>query len=111
MLLHYMFQVLEVANGFSKHFQSVYDNFFSWHHAASFLIHNVMIFLTLVFANNDDVCKAIMRMQPLDGIPSFTVKGYSQTFVPLLKFILNLSLFTQTLHAAWKKKTNNYSHL
>jgi hypothetical protein len=55
----------------------------SWHHA-----------------NDDDVCKAIMRMQPLDGIPSFNVKGYSWIFAPLLKFILNLSLFTQTFRAA-----------
>jgi hypothetical protein len=59
-------------------------------------------FLTPLFANDDDVCKAIM--QPLDGISSFNVKGHSRFFAPLLKFIWNLSLFTQTFRAAWKKK-------
>jgi hypothetical protein len=69
-----------------------------------------MIYLTPVFANDEDVCKAIMRLQLPNGIPSFNVKGYSPIFAPLLKFILNLSLFTQTFRAVWKI-SSDYSDL
>jgi hypothetical protein len=55
-----------------------------------------------------DVRKAIRRLKPsksvgLDGIPGFIIKGCTDTFVPLLKYIFNLSLFQQLFPSSWKK--------
>jgi hypothetical protein len=38
-----------------------------------------------------------------DGIPSFVIKGCSETFVPVLKFIFNLSQSENTFPNLWKQ--------
>jgi hypothetical protein len=66
---------------------------------------------TLVVAsvNDDDIRRAIKRFRStksvgLDDIPNFVVKGFSEIFAPLLKFIIDLSLSMQTFPMAWKKQ-------
>jgi hypothetical protein len=39
----------------------------------------------------------------LDGIPSFVIKGCSEIFVPVLKFILDFSLSQNTFPNLWKQ--------
>jgi hypothetical protein len=62
-----------------------------------------------VFSVTDaDVRKAIRRLKPsksagLDGIPGFIIKGCTDTFVSLLKYIFNLSLSQQLFPSFWKK--------
>jgi hypothetical protein len=49
-----------------------------------------------------------MRLRPsksvrIENIHAFIVKGCSDTFIPLLKFIFNLSLSQRSFPTLWKK--------
>jgi hypothetical protein len=53
-----------------------------------------------------DIRNATERLRPttsagLDGIPSSFIKGCSEIFVLVLKFIFNLSPSQNTLHKLW----------
>jgi hypothetical protein len=55
-----------------------------------------------------EVSKAIERLKPskcvgLDGIPSFIIKGCSDVFIPLLTYIFNLSVSSETFPSLWKE--------
>jgi hypothetical protein len=57
---------------------------------------------------NSDVHNATKRLRPtksvgLDGIPSFVIKGCSEIFAPIVKFIFNLSLFQNNFPNLWKQ--------
>jgi hypothetical protein len=63
--------------------------------------------LSFVSYSDSDVYNAIKILRPLisfglDGIPSFVIKG-SEVFLPVLKFILNLSLSQQKFPTLWKQ--------
>jgi hypothetical protein len=84
----------EIAEAFSKHFRSV--NSSSCPGTFPFINQSTDV-LSLAHISNLDVHNAINRRRPtksvgLDGIPSFVINGCSEIFVPLLKFIFNLSL-------------------
>jgi hypothetical protein len=90
------------AETFANHFKSVYDNT-----ASKFPSNPVTSFdvassdnLSLFPVTDADVRKAIRRLKPsesvgLDGIPGFIIKGCTDIFVLLLKYIFNLSLSQQ----------------
>jgi hypothetical protein len=64
--------------------------------------------LPLHFISDSDVQKAIKWLRPtklvaLDGIPSFVIKGCSEIFVPILRFIFNLNLSQNTSPKLWKQ--------
>jgi hypothetical protein len=64
--------------------------------------------LSLFFVIDADVRRTIRRLKPsksvgLDGIPGFIIKGCIDTFVPLSKYIFNLSLCQQLSPASWKQ--------
>jgi hypothetical protein len=76
------------------HFHPVCSSFCSG--TFSFINQSIKL-LYLVPISNSDVQNAIKRLRPsksvgLDGIPSFVRKGCSDMFVPVLKFVFNLSL-------------------
>jgi hypothetical protein len=57
--------------------------------------------------SNSDVQNAVKRLRPLksvglDGIPSFVINDCSEIFVPVLRFIFNLSLSQNTYPNLWK---------
>jgi hypothetical protein len=59
--------------------------------------------------DNDDVCKAIKRLQQtksigLDGIPGFVVKVCFEIPAPLLTFTFNLSFFHTDISCCMEKK-------
>jgi hypothetical protein len=96
----------KIANYFSKHFQSVYNNTPSG--VLKLLSTLCSVTLTVATVNVNDVNKAIKQLRStkyvgLDGIRRCVVKRSSETFTPLLKFIFNLSVSTQTFPATWKK--------
>ncbi|PNF20051.1 hypothetical protein B7P43_G05268 [Cryptotermes secundus] len=84
----------DVADEFSKHFQTVYHN-------PGPIVFPILLssseFLPLASVSDSDVIKAIKRLRPsksvgVDDIPGFIIKGYTDIFVPILKHIFNLSL-------------------
>jgi hypothetical protein len=97
----------DTADAFSKHFQSVYNSSCPRFDTFSFVKHcteNV----PLAFISDSDVQNAIKRLRPtksvgLDGIPDFVIKGCSKIFVPILRFIFNLSLSQNTFPKLWKQ--------
>jgi hypothetical protein len=55
-----------------------------------------------------DICKALTRLRlsesvGLDAIPGFVVKDCSEIFVPVLKYIFNLSLSRHYFSTLWKQ--------
>jgi hypothetical protein len=95
----------DIAEAFSKYFQSVYSN--SCYGTSSSVNQGAEI-LHLAPISNSDVQNAIKRLRPsksagLDGIPSFVTKGCCEIFVPVLRFIFNLSLSQNTFPNLWKK--------
>jgi hypothetical protein len=81
----------------SKYFQSVYSGFCSG--TLSSVDQCAEIF---------DVQNTMKRLRPTkpvgpDGIPSFVTKGCSEIFVPVLKFIFNLSISQNTIPNLWKQ--------
>ena len=102
--------VVQVAEAFANHFKSVYDNT-----ASKFPSNPITSFdvtssdnLTLLPVTDADVRKAIRRLKPsksvaLDGIPHFITMGCTDIFVPLLKYICNLSLSQQLFPSFWKQ--------
>jgi hypothetical protein len=65
----------------------------------------------VIFAKFEGI--ATKKICQLGDIRSSILKGCSEMFAPLLKFIFNLSSFfsTQTFPAAWEKKGSQYSDL
>jgi hypothetical protein len=88
----YLIEPCEVADEFSKHFQSVYNNpcpdVFPTFSSSS-------VFLSLGPVSDLDVFKA--KSVGVDGIPGFIIMGCTDILVPALKYItrINLSLFQQ----------------
>jgi hypothetical protein len=96
----------DIAEAFSKHFQSVYS---SACYGTSSSVNQGAENLRLAPVFNYDVQKAIKRQRPsksvgLDGIPSFVVKSCCEIFVPVLRFIFNLSLSQNTFPNLWKQE-------
>jgi hypothetical protein len=81
----------DIAEAFSKHIQSVYSS--SCPHFDTFSsVKHCTENLPLAFISDFDVQNAIKRLRPtkavgLDGIPSYVIKGCSEMFVPVLRFI------------------------
>jgi arginine decarboxylase-like protein len=95
----------DIAEAFSKHFQSVYGS--SCSVTFPFINQSTKV-LPLAPISNSDVHNAIKRLRPtksvgLDGIPSFIIKGCSNIFVPVFKFMFNLSLFQNVFPNLWKQ--------
>jgi hypothetical protein len=100
----------QVAEAFANNFKSVYDNA-----ASKFPSNPITSFvaassdnLSLFPVTDADVRKAIRWLKPsksagLDGIPGFIIKGCTVIFVPLLKYIFNLSLSQQLFPSSWKQ--------
>jgi hypothetical protein len=94
-----------VAEAFAKHFQLVYNT------TTPAGPHSLLLssdFLHLPPISELDILKAIKRLRPStsvrpDGIPSFTIKGFSIIFAPLLKYIFDLSLSQEHFPTQWKK--------
>jgi hypothetical protein len=94
-----------VADAFAKNFQSVYNTpctgvFSSLSQSSEFL--------SLTPISELDICEALRYLRPsksvrLDDIPSFVTKGCSETFVPVLKHIFNLSLTQNYFPTIWKQ--------
>jgi hypothetical protein len=88
----------------------VYDNT-----ASKFSLNPVTSFdavssdnLSLFIVTEADIHRAIRRLKPsksvgLDGIPSSIIKGCTDSFVPLLKYIFNFSLSQQLFPSSWKQ--------
>jgi hypothetical protein len=95
----------DIAEAFSKHFQSVYSS--SCYGTSSSLnpdAENLHVAPVL----NSDVQNAIKRLRPsksvgLDGIPSFVIKGCCEIFVAVLRFIFNISLSQNIFPNLWKQ--------
>jgi hypothetical protein len=88
----------QVAEAFANHLKSVYDNTPSKVSSNSIISYYVASTdnLSVLSVTDADVRKAIRRLKPsksvgLDGIPGFIIKGRTHIFVPLLKYIFNLS--------------------
>jgi hypothetical protein len=65
-------------------------------------------FLSLVPISVADVSKAITRLKSLKSvglasIPGFVIKGCSGIFIPVLRYIFNLSLAQQHFPTVWKE--------
>jgi hypothetical protein len=90
----HLIQPNDVADEFSKHFQSVYNS------PCPVVFPTLLSsseFLTLAPVSDSDVIKTIKRLRPsksvgLDDIPGFIIKGCTDILVPILKHIFNLSL-------------------
>ena len=97
----------DIAEAYSEHFQSVYVGGSSCPGTIS--TGNCFTdILPIACISTADVHKAIKRLRPtksvgLDGIPSFIIKGCSEIFVPILRFIFNLSLSQNTFPKLWKQ--------
>jgi hypothetical protein len=86
----HLIQPNDVADEYSKHFQSVCNN------PCPVVFPSLLSsseFLTLAPVSDSDVIKAIKRLRPsksvgLDDFPEFSIKGCTDIFVP----ILNISL-------------------
>jgi hypothetical protein len=84
----------DVADEFSKHFQSVYDN------PCPFVFPALLSsseYLTSTSVSDSDVIKAIKRLRPYTSlghhdIGVFIIKGCTDIFIPILKHTYNLSL-------------------
>jgi hypothetical protein len=86
----------DIAEAFSKHFKSVYNSNSSCSNIFSFVKHCTEN-LPLASISDSDVQNAIKWLRPtksvgLGDIPSFVIKGCSDIFVPVLRFIFNFSL-------------------
>jgi hypothetical protein len=62
----------------------------------------------LASVSGSDVHKAIKRLRPsksvgIDNIPVYIVKGCSDIFIPVLKFVFNLSLSQRSFLTLWKQ--------
>jgi hypothetical protein len=95
----------DVADEFSKRFQSVYNNPCP---AVFPTLLSSSEFLTLASVSDSDVIKAIKRLRPsesvgLDDIPGFIIQGCTDIFVPILKHIFNLSVSQQYCPTLWKQ--------
>ena len=97
----------EMVAAFSKHFQSIYDGSTSYSGTLNSVNYSTGVLPTARISASD-VQNAIKRLRPtksvgLDGIPSFIIKGCSEIFVPVLKFIFNLSLSQNVFPKLWKQ--------
>jgi hypothetical protein len=87
----------DIAEAVSKYFQLVYIS--SCDGTSS--VNQCAEILHLAPISSSDVQNAIKLLRPsksvgLDGIPSFVIKSCSEIFVPVLRFIFNLSLSQNT---------------
>jgi hypothetical protein len=95
----------DIAEAFSKHFQSVYSS--SCYGTASSVNQGAdNLHLAPVF--NSDIRNAIKRLRPsksvgLDGIPSFVKKGCCEILYLFLGFFFNLSLSQNIFPNLWKQ--------
>jgi hypothetical protein len=94
-----------VPEAFSEYFQSISSSYSSGTFSS---VNQRTEMLSLVLVSNSDVQNAIKRLRPsksvgLDGIPCFVIKGCSEMFVPVLRFIFNLSLSQNTFPNVWKQ--------
>jgi hypothetical protein len=105
----------EVAEAFSKHFQTVYS---SSCYGTSSSVNQGAEILHLAPLSSSDIQNAIRRLRPsksvgLDGIPSFVIKDCCKIYVSVLRLIFNLSLFQNTFPNLWKQAAivpvNNFS--
>jgi hypothetical protein len=87
----------KTADAFSKHFQSVHSNFCP----GFFPIKHSMDVLSLSSVSDSDF--TMQKIVCCHRIPSFVIKGCSEIFFPVLKFIYNLSLSQQKYHTLWKQ--------
>jgi hypothetical protein len=103
----HLIQPNDVADEFSKHFQSVYN---SPCPVVFPTLLSSLEFLTLAPVSDSDVIKAIMRLRPsksvgLDDIPGFIIKGCTDIVVPILKHTsrFNISLSQHYFPTLWKQ--------
>jgi hypothetical protein len=64
--------------------------------------------ISLASISDSDTQNATKRLRPsksvgLDGVPSFVIKGCSELFVPVIKFMFNLSLSQHKSPTLWKQ--------
>jgi hypothetical protein len=99
--------VIFIAEAFPKHLQSVYSS--SCPGTFPFINQSTQVLFSVPVSHSDVRNAIIKRLRPaksagLDGIPSVVVtQGCSEIFVPVLKFILNLSLSQNTFANLWKQ--------
>jgi hypothetical protein len=91
---NHLFKPHDVADEFSKYFQSVYNNPC---HIVFPTILSSSEFLPLASVSDSDIINGIKRLRPskavgVDDILGFIIKGCTDIFVPVLKHIFNLSL-------------------
>lgn len=94
-------EVEEIANAFSKYFQSVYENSSNPH-----LPHDWGTFEFSHITENK-VMDAIRKLKPKksvgsDGVPAYIIKGCSEFLVRPLQHIFNLAVSNQTFPAKLK---------
>jgi hypothetical protein len=93
-----------------RHFQNIFSRFVVVPALEPFLLLiNLRKFLSSAAVSNSDVSNAVKRLRPaksvgLDGIRSFVINGCSKIFVPVLKFIFNLSLSQNTFPSFWSQE-------
>lgn len=102
---HHLSQPREDAEAFANYFKSVFNNPYLRDSSTSFQSSDS---LSLAPVSDSDVFKAIKRLRPsksvgIDNIPAFIIKGCSDIFVPVLKFIFNLSLCQRSFPNLWKQ--------
>jgi hypothetical protein len=93
----HLIEPCNVADELSKHFQSAYNN------PCPVVFPNLSSsseFLSLAPVSDSDVFQAIKGLRPsksvgVDDNPGFIIKGCTDTFVPVLKYIFNLGLSPQ----------------
>jgi hypothetical protein len=64
--------------------------------------------MSLAPISNSDIHNTMKRQGPtksveIYGIPGFVIKGCSEIFVPVLKFIFNLNISQNTFPNLWKQ--------
>jgi hypothetical protein len=94
-----------IADTFVNHFKSIFNT--SCPTVA--LPYSVMIDVSPTGPISPaEVSKAVKHLKPskyvgLDGIPSFIISGCSDTFIPLLTYIFNLSIASENFPSLWKQ--------
>jgi hypothetical protein len=90
----------DIAEAFSKHFQSVYSSSYP---GTIHFTNKPMKVLSSAPISNSDVYDAIKRLWQLNQSESTVYKGLLSNFTPVIKFIFNLSLSQNTFPALWKQ--------
>ena len=92
-----------MAEGFAKHFQSVYNTFSPVGYYSGILSND---FFYLSPIPDLHILHAIKGLGPsqsvaLYGIPGFIIKGCSTIFAPLLKYIIDFNLSKEHFPIQW----------